>query len=186
MKIAHDARYPGLNEAQFRSLLADNDYQDWLAAYAKLTRSQIQTRGHGDSLRTEWVSRVHRSLDQVYLKPLKAIWPNGLNVEWRETHQYCGPVGAMRLQLQSPGQVEVDGTETLRREGKTLVRHLEIDMGQVRLPWGLRFVFGIKNAIGNELLKGLEHADAATAEWLHDHPGRYSAPKADEILDPSR
>jgi hypothetical protein len=186
MKISHDARYPGLNEAQFRTLLADNAYQDNLAANAKLSRSHIQTRAHGDALRTDWVSRVHRSLDQVYLRPLKAVWPNGLNVEWRETHEYRGAAGAMRLQLQNPSQVEVEGTETLRREGKTLVRHLEIDMGRVKLPLALRFLPGIKSAIGSELLKGLERADAATAQWLQDHPGRYTAPRADEVLDVPR
>jgi hypothetical protein len=185
MKITYDARYPGLNEVQFRRLLADNDYQDSLAGKARLRRSEIQTHGHGDTLHTEWTSTVHRSLDQVYLKPLRAIWPRGLNVAWRETHAYQGSAGTMRLQLQHPSHVEVDGTETLRREGKTLVRRLEIDMSQVELPLALRLL-GIRHAIASELLKGLERADAATARWLHDHPGRYTAPKAGEVLDLGR
>jgi hypothetical protein len=183
MKVTYDARYPGLNEAQFRSLIADHDYQDALAVHAKLTRREVKTTRLGGALRTDWISTVHRSLDQVYLKPLKAIWPHGLNVEWREVHEYRGARGSMRLELQNPSQVEVAGEEQLFRQDTGLVRHIEIDMGQVKLPLCLRFLPGIKAAIGSEVRKGLERADAATEKWLHDHPGRYAAPKPEDVLD---
>lgn len=175
VKLLHESRYPGLDVSKFRRLVADPEYQEAVATHGKMLRHNVQTTRHSGQVTTSWVCELHRSLEQKPLRPLKRLWPNGIVARWRETHAYHDTHGTMRLQVLQPSLAAavVEGVETLLMQGDTLVRRLEVDLGRTKLTLPLRLIPGVKKGIASEVERGLARADACTAQWLKDHPGRY-------------